>query len=346
MLKITRRRVLCSLLGLFAAGAIVVGVPSIRHALMPWTASRVLEVTILTYPPWGFSVTTVEAGSPVQVEAGSGRTLAADYFPAALSDGGPKESKGRILFVHGSIPKGRRFSPYRFLSRKLSGLGYHVLLPDIGGYGESRLPAGVMPTFGADVKAAADALDRLAGSAGAEGLVVIAHSLGSSMALEAVVHHGLRPAKLVLWDPPLAGKIQRSSPEAARSGLRRFRSEIQVQGGGTLSVDDEPLLAYLDSLDPQDLLQTMPEPRPRTLAALGSLVDDHSTLLKAIGLHSRWLTIVDLTGVDHFLNMVSVGNGDRWLVYRPGNAVLFLDTVGRWLEKPEGVVEAKKEEEE
>jgi len=341
MLKITRRRILCSLLAVMAVGVIAIAIPSIRYALLPWTACRVLEVTILTYPPWGFSVTRVEAGSPVQVETGSGRRLAADYFPPARPDDGSGPARGRILFVHGSIPKGRRFSPYRFLSRKLAEQGYHVLLPDIGGYGESPLPPGVMPTFGADVKAAAGALDRLAGSSEPGSIVVIAHSLGSSMALEAVVRHGLRPARLVLWDPPLTGKIDRGSPEEARGGLRRFRSEIQVQGGGTLSVDDKVLLDYLDGLDPQDLLKIMPEPRPKTLAALGSLVGDHSNLLKAIGIQSRWLTIVDLTGVDHFLNMVSVGGEDRWLIYRPGNAALFLDTIERWLEKPEAGGEEK-----
>ena len=78
--------------------------------------------------------------------------------------------------------------------------------------------------------AAARTLDRVSGDADPRGLVVLAHSLGASMALDAVVRRGLRPGRLVLWDPPLSGGICHAAGPGRR-GVRRFRGGLQAEGG-------------------------------------------------------------------------------------------------------------------
>ena len=323
-----RRRILYGVGILLGILGICVLARPVRTALFPWTVNRVLETSLLTYPPWGFSLTEVEPGEQVEVAADLGRRLPADFFRASDS------VRGRILFVHGSIPKGRRFSPYRFLAARIAEAGYHVLLPDIGGFGESLIAAEALPTFGADVAAAARALDDLVKEDDTRGPIVIAHSLGASMALAAVVRHGLKPWKMVIWDPPISGEIF-TAIEGASSALDRFRSEIQVVGGGILSVDDDNLMKYFRSLEPLELLRSMKDPRPATLAAIGSLIEDHRPLLEATGIHVDWLTVLDLSGIDHFLDMVSLGGSDRTLLYRPGTPRLFVDSVVEWLEMHE-----------
>jgi len=328
METMTKRRCFFLLSGIFLVVAVIcITVRPVRHALFPWTVNRILEVTILTYPPWGFSMTGVEPGTQVVVEADHGRRLQADLFRTS----GPL--KGRILFVHGSIPKGRKFSPYRFIAGELSKLGFDVLLPDIGGYGDSPLEPGSVPTFGADVAASARALDGLTENLDSRDCIVIGHSLGASMALEAVVHHGLKPWKVVLWDPPLTGEIEKTDAGALKA-LNRFRSEIRVVGGGKLLVEDGALMKYFKSLEPLALLRSIPEPKTRILAAIGSLIGHHGPLMEEAGIRAEWLSVLDLTGVDHFLNMVSLGSEDSWLLYRPGNMKLFLDSVIPWMEKP------------
>ncbi|MBN2489584.1 MAG: alpha/beta fold hydrolase [Planctomycetes bacterium] len=323
----TGRRFLLAVLLLAVAAALCVAVAPLRDAVFPWTVSRVLETTLLTWPPWGFRVTRVAHAAPVDVPVRPGRALKAELFRAA----GP--CRGRMLFVHGSIPKGRAFSPYRFLARELAGAGYDVLLPDIGGYGESRLKPDQVPEFGRDVAAAARFLTALDGAAAGDGLLVLAHSLGASMALRAVVHHGLRPARLVLWDPPISGELGDAETRAAPA-VGRFRSELQVEGGGRLAVDDAVLVRYCAGLDPIDLLRALPAPpQIPTLVALGSLIGSHGPLVQALGLDTGWMTILDMTGVDHFLNMVSLGKEGDWLLYRPGNCGLLLDSLHQWLKR-------------
>jgi pimeloyl-ACP methyl ester carboxylesterase len=320
-----RKRLLAAAIGLLVLFFVVTGIPAIRDRIFPWTVRQVLAKTLYTYPPWGFSVTKVQPGQEVYVETGDGRRLPADYFPAR------PPRRGRILFVHGSIPKGRRFTPYRFLARRFSERGYDVLLPDIGGFGDALLEPEAVPTFGADVAAAARTLHTLSGDRDPASFLVIAHSLGASMALEAVLQHELRPGRLVIWDPPLGGEIRRVSL-ARPQGLDRFRSELQVKGGGLSRAADQALLDYMVTLDPLDQIPRLPRPRPRTLAPLGSLVNDHRTLTHTAGSNATWLTVLDLVGVDHFLDMVALGQTGSWILYRPGNCRLFMDSVLSWVD--------------
>lgn len=317
-----RRKLLLTCALALAAFILCAAIRPLRYKVFPWTVARVLETTLLDYPPWDVRFVRVEPGEQVEVPAPDGRRLPADFFRAV------GEARGRILLVHGSIPKGRRFSPYPFIARAFAEQGYDVLLPDIGGYGEARIAPDAVPRFGADVAAAARALQDLS-RAGA-GPVVIGHSLGGSMALQAVVHHGLVPARLVLWDPPLSGEL---SPEAATDPgtIRRLRSELQVEGGGASQASAAALGTCLARLEPLALLAALPEPRVPTLAALGSLVRDHEPLLDTVGRASRWITVLDMSGVDHFLDMVSLGADGGWLLYRPGNCRLFTGSVVKWL---------------
>ena len=79
----------------------------------------------------------------------------------------------------------------------------------------------------------------------------------------------------------------------------------------------------------------MKEPRPPTMAAMGSLIKDHGPVLEATGGHVDWLTVLDLSGIDHFLDMVSLGWPDRMLLYRPETPRIFIDTVVEWLDMHE-----------
>lgn len=317
-----RRKILLTALLAFAGFLLCAAIRPLRYAVFPWTAARVLEITILEYPPWDFRLVRVEPGEQVVVPVSAGRSLPADFFRAA------GEARGRILLVHGSIPKGRRFSPYRFIARAFAEDGYDVLLPDIGGYGEARIAPDALPRFGTDVAAAARALDGL--SRAGSGPVVIGHSLGCCMVLRAVLHHGLAAERLVLWDPPLGGELERT--HAAGPGtIRRFRGELQVEGGGGSRAADAAVAACLADLEPLALLGALPEPRVPTLVALGSLIGDHRPLLDTVGLASRSTTVLDMTGVDHFLDMVSLGADGGWLLYRPGNCRLFTASVVKWV---------------
>jgi len=48
-----------------------------------------------------------------------------------------------------------------------------------------------------------------------------------------------------------------------------------------------------------------------------------------------WLTVLDLSGIDHFLDMASMGWSDRTLLYRPETPRIFIDTVVEWLDMQE-----------
>lgn len=319
----TRRRIF-SLVVLAGAIPIValLSFKGLRERVLPWTVNRALEATILRWPPWAFSIETVEPGTRVDLAVAGERTLPAERF-------GIGGTRGRILLVHGSIPKGRRFSPYRHLARTIAGRGFEVLLPDIGGYGEAKLAKGAIPTFGRDVRAATVAFRRLAGKDDDQDLVILGHSLGACMALEAIADHGVRPRGLVVWDPPVDVTETLDSSGRERF-LRRMRSELQAEGGAPTDAIDDALDAYFRSIDVFKLLDRLPAPQPRTLCALGALIPDHTPFVTRGQAWYAWFTILDLTDVDHFLNMVSIG--DNTMVHRPGNEKLFLDALSRWLE--------------
>lgn len=122
-----------------------------------------------------------------------------------------------ILFIHGH-PFDR--SMWRPQVEHLTALGWHVLAPDLRGYGASPVTEGVvtLPEFAADLVAL---LDR----EGVEAAVVCGLSMGGQIAMELVHTYPDRVAGLVLADTSPAAETA-----DGRANRRRIADDITANG--------------------------------------------------------------------------------------------------------------------
>ena len=94
-----------------------------------------------------------------------------------------------IVLIHGAANDG---SVWQKVARGLTGLGYVVLVPDLPGHGQSRGD----PLR--SIEALADWIIALLDATGVENAVLVGHSMGSLIALEAAARHPLRVSRLAL----------------------------------------------------------------------------------------------------------------------------------------------------
>lgn len=308
------RRIVLSAL---VVAVLSVAIAPVRTRVLPWTLNRLVEQTLLEWPPWGARVVTPPAGEALTVPAGDGRSLPAERHRATSG-----ASRGRVVLVHGSIAKGRRFGPYRHLATAFAARGFDVIVPDIGGYGEAPIAPDAVPTFGADVAAVV----RAVADEGDAPIAIVGHSLGAAMALDAVVTHGVRPDALVLWDPPLDIPTELEAANRARF-LARRRAELNTTDGPSRA-PDEPLAACFAALAPQTALERLPRDVP-TLITLGSLIgDSHASIVAVTGTAPPRATILHVPLIEHFLSMTEFAGR---VVYRPEAFDSFVASVDRWL---------------
>ncbi len=306
-----------ALLAILVLAVLAVVLAPVRTRLLPWTLNRLVEQTVLEWPPWDVRVATPVGGDAFSIPADGDRALPADRYPATA---GP--SRGRLVLVHGSIAKGRRFGPYQRLAAAFAARGFEVVVPDIGGYGDARIGPADVPTFGADVAAVVRALE----AEGDAPIAVVGHSLGAAMALDAVVAHDARPDALVLWDPPLDIPTELEPANRPRF-LARRRTELLTTDGPSRAAD-EPLAAYFASLAPQAALPRLPDDVP-TLITLGTLIgDSHRAVVAAIGIAPPRAAILHVPMIEHFLSMTEFAGR---VAYRPEVFDTFVGSVDGWL---------------
>ena len=124
-----------------------------------------------------------------------------------------------VLFIHGAQ---QDHSCWTLQSRWFAFHGYPTLVPDLPGHGRS----GGAPL--ASVEALADWSIALLDGLGLEQAVLIGHSLGALIALDAAARHGHRVARLVLIAPSLPMPVAASLLAAASDDTPRAAAMINA----------------------------------------------------------------------------------------------------------------------
>lgn len=128
-----------------------------------------------------------------------------------------------IVLIHGAIDD---HSVWALQSRSLAHHGCAVLAVDLPGHGRSAGPA--LPS----VEALADWVVALLGAAGVERAVLVGHSMGSLIALEAAARLGARAAGLVMVGTAYPMKV---SPALLDTALLDVHKAIDLVNGFSYS---------------------------------------------------------------------------------------------------------------
>jgi pimeloyl-ACP methyl ester carboxylesterase len=141
-------------------------------------------------------------------------TTSPDGVPIAYHDAG--SGSPALVFVHGwSCDRG--YWRHQLLAFEAS---HRVVAVDLAGHGDSGVgrSSWTMPAFGADVAAVIDHL-------GLEDVVLIGHSMGGDVVVEAALTLGTRVAGLV-WVDVYEGLDAPQSPEDIESFIGPFRDDF------------------------------------------------------------------------------------------------------------------------
>ena len=137
-----------------------------------------------------------------------------------------------IVLIHGAANDG---NVWQKVARGLTGLGYVVLVPDLPGHGQSRGE----PLR--NIEALADWIIALLDATGVETAVLVGHSMGSLIALEAAARHPLRVNRLALLgasapmpvSDALLGMAQKNPDSACRMITKYSHTpQFYLTGGG------------------------------------------------------------------------------------------------------------------
>jgi pimeloyl-ACP methyl ester carboxylesterase len=151
-----------------------------------------------------------------------------------------------VLLLHG-FPE--HWASWRYQIPALAGAGFHVVAPDLRGYGESDKPRG-LDAYRIDVLA--EDVARLVTALGAEQAAVVGHDWGGALAWYAAMWHPERVSRLAVLDCPHPSRMAR----AIRT-LRQWRRswyamlfQVPVVPEILLRANDFALLRLLFRRDP------------------------------------------------------------------------------------------------
>ncbi len=105
--------------------------------------------------------------------------------------------RGTVLCLHGGGPGASAYSNFRRNFDAIAAAGYHVLAPDLLGFGLSDKPDDI--DYISDLHV--DAMEELLQAAGAQQVIPLGNSLGGSVAIEYALRHPGRTKALILMAP-------------------------------------------------------------------------------------------------------------------------------------------------
>jgi len=106
-------------------------------------------------------------------------------------------ARGTVLCLHGGGPGASAYSNFRRNFEAIADAGYHVLAPDLLGFGLSDKPDDIDYTSDLHV----DAMEELLAATGADRVIPLGNSLGGSVAIEYALRHLDRTKALILMAP-------------------------------------------------------------------------------------------------------------------------------------------------
>jgi len=218
-----------------------------------------------------------------------------------------------VALLHGSSPKGRDLALYRVLAERLSDRGYHVLVLDQRGYGQSQDPPSDLDAKHFDY--VGDVMRALAFLAAREEvdperLHVIGHSFGADVALSSA-RRGVHARSIVAIGPSRLFRDRVGRPDAPWLDYFRRREMRYMDLASPPSV--ELFLAYRAELTLEnhasyfarhDHLPVLLVDGELEGAARHAFLSRH---YEAMGGPKRLLTLRD---ADHYANVADLG----WLV--------------------------------
>jgi len=143
-----------------------------------------------------------------------------------LAEGGAGET---VVFIHGSGPGASGVSNFRRNAKAFIEAGYHVVLPDLIGYGDSSTPSGIDYTLDLFSSTLYEALQ----AHGVARATLVGNSLGGGIAIQIALDHPEFVDKLILMSP---GCIEPIEVYFSMPGIAKMKSDF---GSPSFSKDDQ-----------------------------------------------------------------------------------------------------------
>lgn len=134
-----------------------------------------------------------------------------------------------VVFIHGSGPGASGVSNFKHNYDAFAEAGYHVVLPDLIGYGQSSMPAGIdymLELF-------SDTLYEALQQTGLKKATLVGNSLGGGIAIQIALEHPEFVEKLILMSP---GCIEPRDVYFAMPGIAKMASDF---GSPDFTIDDQ-----------------------------------------------------------------------------------------------------------
>ncbi|WP_284256645.1 alpha/beta fold hydrolase [Acidocella aquatica] len=124
-----------------------------------------------------------------------------------------------VVFIHGSGPGASGVSNFKQNYKVFSEAGFHVMLPDLIGYGQSSMPEGIDYTLQLFSSTLYEALQQ----AGVKKATLIGNSLGGGIAIQIALDHPSFVDRLILMSP---GCIEPLDVYFAMPGIAKMKSDF------------------------------------------------------------------------------------------------------------------------
>ena len=147
-------------------------------------------------------------------------------FEINLAEGGAGQT---VVFIHGSGPGASGVSNFRRNSEAFMEAGFHVVLPDLIGYGNSSMPSGIDYTLDLFSGTLFEALQ----AHGVKKATLVGNSLGGGIAIQIALEHPEFVDRLILMSP---GCIEPLDVYFAMPGIAKMKSDF---GSPDFSMDDQ-----------------------------------------------------------------------------------------------------------
>lgn len=134
-----------------------------------------------------------------------------------------------VVFIHGSGPGASGVSNFKQNYPVFAAAGFHVVLPDLIGYGQSSMPAGIDYTLELFSNTLYEALQ----AAGVKKATLVGNSLGGGIAIQIALDHPEFIDRLILMSP---GCIEPLDVYFAMPGIAKMKSDF---GSPEFSMDDQ-----------------------------------------------------------------------------------------------------------
>ncbi len=134
-----------------------------------------------------------------------------------------------VVFIHGSGPGASGVSNFKRNYAAFAAAGFHVVLPDLIGYGQSSMPEGIDYTLELFTNTLYEALR----AAGISKATLVGNSLGGGIAIQMALDHPEFIDRLILMSP---GCIEPIDVYFAMPGIAKMKSDF---GSPNFTIEDQ-----------------------------------------------------------------------------------------------------------